>query len=121
MINGDTYEVSKVLKNAKATLQRVGWVKGVFVRPDGRLCSLGAIKTVLYGDAYGNIVLGTSHTERVASVQVLTEQDYLYDRAADAICKETLHDNVADWNDSEETTYENVMDTFDAAIARCGG
>lgn len=92
------------LRNAKQELLRRGWGKGFLEREDGSLCALGAIQCVT----------GVSHARRFMAEKQLEAH-------LGAECFDTAYKPVAAFNDEPGTTFRDVLNLFDKALADLGG
>jgi hypothetical protein len=88
--------VADKLREARALIER-GWTRGESYR-DGRVCSLGALATVLTGDP--NAALYGREYTQIARIfaQIIGEEDALYE-----------------WNDAQKSK-RPVLAAFDKAI-----
>lgn len=102
--------VVEVLTEARRKIAEVGWCKGNFVARDeeGKICAYCA-----YGAISWSIPLELSQPVRVGVSE-----------GAIGKLKEVLRaehgfdDYIAEWNDAEGRTKEEVIDLFDEALAR---
>lgn len=86
-------KISEQLLQCAAEVKR-GWCQGALINSDGKVCALGAMGLVLFGDA---------KTE--GSRLMLSE--YMWR----ALC----HYNIVAWNNAPDQTQENVAQTFELA------
>lgn len=106
----------EILRGAKAVLERNGWHKGWFydqtqsLAPENcRVCSLGALRVVLFGTPEGSLATWS------------TAQELAYETAENLLNRASHTEWIARWQDRPERTEAEVLAVFDEAIVLAEG
>ena len=106
------HRIIKALREAKKTIETVGWAKGQFHGEDGGCCTLTALRL-----AYSLCVYDDSEDAEFEAYW-LTCQNFC--RANNIPFMENVpreDENIAGWNDLEGVSQYVVLNAFDKAIA----
>lgn len=92
-------KTSQILRDAKATIQKYGWMKGLYGDERRGFCILGAVMYQMEAPETG---ITTAAIDELAKVVGIPKQ---------------MSAQIAWWNDSPARTKAQVYDVFDQAIA----
>lgn len=98
---------SKIFSDA-AKIVKQGWCKGDYVRQDGNVCAVGALREVLKG-------------------QYDCQYDYKFNflKAKDLFAAEILrgraaqHESIEEWNDADRRRKHDVVHAFRVVAEKC--
>lgn len=99
--------IEEKLTEAKGYVSR-RWCKGALTKPGGSMCSLGALNKAFSGKAY---ILGMESNEQC-------QAEDLIQQSMRRVLGST--NSLVTMNDHPNTTKEQVVQSFEKAIARAG-
>lgn len=94
-------EVDEVIEKAAALIEERGWCQGDF-EIDGKLCVLGGVHEILFGDPHMRFSL-VSHPKKET-------RELVYDEICNRLgIDRTIRCGVSEWNDAAGRTKEEVI------------